>query len=103
LLLGNLIYTWAIIAASVTLRALRQVLVPRDLLGRVTASWRLGGQLVTMLGALFSGLAAGLLGDDPRPVFLVAGSLTLACTAAAWVAGLRKEDAADVAVALLGR
>jgi DNA-binding FrmR family transcriptional regulator len=33
LLAGNLLYTWAIIAASVTMRALRQVLVPRELLG----------------------------------------------------------------------
>ena len=30
LLAGNLLYTWAIIAASVTMRALRQVLVPSD-------------------------------------------------------------------------
>ena len=39
LLAGNFLYTWAIVAASVTMRSLRQVLVPRDLLGRVTASW----------------------------------------------------------------
>ena len=42
-LAGNLLYTWAIIVASVTMRSLRQVLVPRDLLGRVTASWRRPG------------------------------------------------------------
>jgi MFS family permease len=102
LLIGNLIYTWAIVAASVTLRSLRQVLVPRELLGRVTASWRLGGQSVTMFGALGAGLAAGLLGGDPRPVFLTAGALTLACTAAAWLAGLRHQDAGDLTVALLG-
>ena len=50
-LAGNLLYTWAIIVASVTMRSMRQVLVPRDLLGRVTASWRLGGQGVTLVGA----------------------------------------------------
>lgn len=76
-LAGNLLYTLAIIVASVTMRSLRQVLVPRDLLGRVTASWRLGGQGVTLIGAILAGALAGLLGGDPRPVFAAAGSLTL--------------------------
>jgi hypothetical protein len=103
LLAGNVLYTWSIIAASVTVRALRQVLVPRDLLGRVTACWRLGGQAVTLLGGVLAGLVASLLGGDPRPVFAVAGSLTLLTVAAAWLAGLRKEDAAAVAASLLGQ
>ena len=103
LLGGNLLYTWAIIAASVTMRALRQVLVPRELLGRVTASWRLGGQAVTLAGAVLAGAMAGLLGGDPRPVFASAGGLTLVTVVVAWLAGLRKEDASGVAVSLLGR
>ena len=90
-LAGNLLYTLAIIVASVTMRSLRQVLVPRDLLGRVTASWRLGGQGVTLIGAILAGALAGLLGDDPRPVFVAAGSLTLLTVAVAWFAGLRRE------------
>ena len=90
-LAGNLLYTLAIIVASVTMRSLRQVLVPRDLLGRVTASWRLGGQGVTLIGAIMAGALAGLLGDDPRPVFAAAGSLTLLTVAVAWFAGLRRE------------
>jgi Major Facilitator Superfamily len=90
-LAGNLLYTWAIVAASVTMRSLRQVLVPRDLLGRVTASWRLGGQGVTLAGALLAGAMAGLLGGDPRPVFAAAGSLTLLTVAVAWFAALRTE------------
>ena len=52
LLTGNLLYTWAVVAASVTMRSVRQVLVPRELLGRVTASWRLAGQGVTLAGAV---------------------------------------------------
>ena len=80
-LAGNLLYVWAIIAASVTNRSLRQVLVPRELLGRVTASWRLGGQAVTLIGGVVAGAAAGLLGNDPRPVF----------------AGLQKAPSAEVA------
>jgi MFS family permease len=96
-LAGNLVYTWAIIAASVIMRSLRQVLVPRELLGRVTASWRLGGQAVTLGGAVLAGATAGLLGDDPRPVFAAAGALTLCTAGAAWYAGLRKARPAEVA------
>ena len=90
-LAGNLLYTWAIIVASVTMRSMRQVLVPRDLLGRVTASWRLGGQGVTLVGALLAGAMAGLLGGDPRPVFAAAGALTLLTVTVSWFAGLRRE------------
>lgn len=101
LLAANLLYTGAVIAASVTMRALRQVLVPRELLGRVTASWRLAGQAVTLGGAVLAGVAASLLGS-PRPVFAAAGSITLLTVALAWQAGLRKQDASAVAVTLLG-
>jgi MFS family permease len=87
---GNLLYTMAIIVASVTMRSMRQVLVPRDLLGRVTASWRLGGQGVTLAGAILAGAMAGLLGGDPRPVFAAAGCLTLLTVTVAWFAGLRR-------------
>ena len=91
-LAGNLLYSLAIIVASVTMRSIRQVLVPRYLLGRVTASWRLGGQGVTLVGAILAGAMAGLLGSDPRPVFAAAGSLTLLTVAVAWFAGLRREQ-----------
>jgi MFS family permease len=91
-LAGNLLYTCAIVVASVTMRSLRQVLVPRDLLGRVTASWRLGGQGVTLIGAIVAGAMAGLAGGDPRPVLAAAGSLTLLTVTLAWFAGLRREQ-----------
>ena len=91
-LAGNMLYTFAIIVASVTMRSMRQVLVPRDLLGRVTASWRLGGQAVTLVGAILAGTMAGLLGGDPRPVFVAAGLLTLLTVTVAWFAGLRREQ-----------
>ena len=102
LLAGNLLYTWAIVAASVTMRSLRQAVVPRALLGRVTASWRLGGQAVTLAGAVLAGTLAGVLGGDPRPVFAGAGSATLLTVAVAWLAGIGKEDTSAAAVALLG-
>ena len=90
---GNFLYTWAIVAASVTMRSLRQVLVPRELLGRVTASWRFGGQAVTLVGGVLAGALAALLGNNPRPVIAAAGCLTVCTVAAAWFAGLRKEVA----------
>jgi MFS family permease len=96
-LAGNLLYTWAIVVASVTMRSMRQVLVPRELLGRVSASWRLGGQAVTLGGAVLAGAVAGLLGNDPRAVFAGAGTLTLCTVAGAWFAGLKKAPAAEVA------
>jgi len=102
LLTGNLLYTWAVVAASVTLRALRQALVPRPLLGRVTAAWRLGGQGVTLAGAVLAGAATALLAGNPRPVLAAAGVLTILCTAVAWLAALRKEDGASVTQALFG-
>jgi len=102
-LAGNLLYVWAIVAASVTNRSLRQVLVPRELLGRVTASWRLGGQATTLVGGVLAGAVAGLLGNDPRPVFAAAGCLTLLTAAVAWFAGLQKEDRSQVAVSLTGK
>jgi MFS family permease len=89
-LAGNALYTWAIIAASVVLRALRQSLVPRALLGRVTASWRLVSQAVTLAGALLAGILAALAGGDPRPVLLGAGLLTIGTVVTAWLTGLRR-------------
>ena len=103
LVTGNLVYTAAIIAASVTMRALRQVLVPRELLGRVTASWRLGGQAVTVAGALVAGAMASLCGDDPRPVIAGAGLMTLLTVVIAWLTGIRRQDVPEAAVALLRR
>jgi MFS family permease len=103
LLAGNFLYIWAIVAASVTMRSLRQVLVPRELLGRVTASWRLGGQTVTLVGGVLAGVLAALLGGDPRPVIAAAGCLTLFTVTVAWFTGLQKENASAVAVRLLGK
>jgi MFS family permease len=90
-LAGNVLYVWAIVAASVTLRSLRQILVPRPLLGRVTASWRLCGQAVTLAGGLLAGAGAAVSGS-PRPVFATAGVLCLVTVTVAWAAALRREQ-----------
>jgi hypothetical protein len=101
---ANLLYTWAIVTASVTLRALRQVLVPRELLGRVTAAWRLAAQVVTPIGAVAAGAMAGALGGDPRVVFAGAGALTILTVGGAWAAGVWQADAASgTAASVLAR
>lgn len=96
LMAANALYCWAIIAASVTSRTLRQALVPRELLGRVTAAWRLGGQAVTLAGGLAAGALAGMFGG-PRPVLAGAAVLTVVAVAVGWAASIRK-DAIPVAV-----
>jgi hypothetical protein len=90
---GNLLYTCAIIGASVILRVIRQALVPRELLGRVTAACRLVVEVGTPVGAVLAGAVTGLLGGDPRPVFTTAGGLSVLTVAVAWIAGLRGEQA----------
>ena len=92
LLVGNLLYTWAIVAASVTLRALRQVLVPREILGRVTASWRLGGQSVTLIGGVLAGAWRRPPRRRPAAGLRRGRSLTLLTVAVAWLAGLRRAE-----------
>jgi hypothetical protein len=47
--------------------------------------------------------AASLLGGDTRPVFAAAGILTLCCSAAAWLTGLRRKDSSQLTAALLAR
>jgi hypothetical protein len=42
-------------------------------------------------GGVLAGTLAGLLGNDPRPVFAGAGLLTLLPAAVAWFAVLRRE------------
>jgi hypothetical protein len=66
------------------------------------ASWRLGGQTVTLVGGVLAGALAGPLGGNPRPV-IAAGCLTLFTVTVAWLAALQKENASGVAVRLLGK
>jgi hypothetical protein len=64
-LAANVLCTWAIVAASVTNRSLRQALIPRPRLGRVMASWRLTIQGATLAGGLLAAAAAALAGSPP--------------------------------------
>src|SRR5262249_60286490 len=88
--LGSL---WAITVASLANRTYRQLIVPRDLLGRVTSTVRLLFLTADPVGVVIAGSLTAALGGNPRPVFAGAG-VTVAITAAAgWGAGLRRGGA----------
>jgi len=86
---ANLAYLWAITVASLANRTYRQLIVPREMLGRVTATVRLLFLTADPLGVVIAGALATAIGD-PRPVFLGAGVLVAATAAAGWRAGLRQ-------------
>ncbi len=79
---------------TVHIRAVRQRIVPRAMLGRVTSS---AGMLALMggpVGAALSGTIAGALGN-PRPVLVAAGTLALGCAVlgyARWLVGVDRDQ-----------
>jgi MFS family permease len=85
----NLTLVWATIVASIVIRTLRQQIIPRPLLGRVTGTVRTIYLAVTPVGAVIAGVLTTALGGNPRLVFVGAGALTLVTTAIAWTAALR--------------
>ncbi|MFD7921893.1 MFS transporter [Streptomyces sp. NPDC059740] len=89
LLVLNLLLGGSTVTAVVLIRTLRQRLVPRELLGRVTATARVAALAASPVGALAGGALTTLHHGDPRPVFLAAGALSVLTTALAWAFGLR--------------
>lgn len=77
------------VLALVVIRTIRQEAVPRELLGRVTATVRMTALAASPLGAMIAGSLAGLNGGDPRLVFVGAGLLAAAAGLTVWLAGLR--------------
>lgn len=70
--------------ATINIRSVRQKVVPRELLGRVTANARTIALAANPAGALLFGLIAQANGNDARLAFLVAGVLSAASTVVAW-------------------
>lgn len=93
----NLVAGGAVIIASVSIRALRQRVVPRDLLGRVTSTARTVAFVANPLGAVLAGALTSAVGGDPRPAFVVAGVLGAATAAVGYVAGLRPAERSLIA------
>jgi hypothetical protein len=83
-------YVWALVVASLVIRSLRQEIVPRELLGRVSGTVRTLFLTVVPLGVLITGGVTSLLGNDPRPVFLGSGLIIAASVSVAWLSTLRR-------------
>jgi MFS family permease len=90
----NLLTSLAAVLASIAIQSLRQRIVPRHLLGRVTATARVTALSAAPLGAALAGALTSLNHDDPRAIFVGAGVLAVATTAVAWVGGLRHHPTA---------
>ncbi|MFG1849583.1 MFS transporter [Micromonospora carbonacea] len=75
--------------ASVHIRALRQRIVPREVLGRVTATARTLAFAANPLGAALFGLVAQAAGGNARWSFLAATLLSMASAAVAYRGLLR--------------
>ncbi|MEU0503415.1 MFS transporter [Nocardia sp. NPDC005998] len=88
--LGNAVLIWADVLASIVVRTLRQQLVPRELLGRVTSAMRTVVLAAAPVGAVLAGLLTHLYGNNPRPVFLAAAVLIGLCSPIVWIFGLRR-------------
>ena len=86
---ANCAYTWALVVASLVNRTQRQRIVPRAMLGRVTSGVRVLFLAVDPIGVVIAGTATLVLGGDPRPVFLAAGTVIVVTAGAGWLAGLR--------------
>ncbi|MGI8333903.1 MFS transporter [Actinomadura scrupuli] len=86
----NLLVVWGTIVSSIVGRTLRQRIVPRALLGRVTSTVRAVVLAVTPVGAVLAGVGTELLGDDPRLVFLGAGAGILIAVPLLWTGTLRR-------------
>jgi predicted MFS family arabinose efflux permease len=86
---ANLLYGWALVVASPVIRTLRQQIVPRELLGRITSTLRVLFLAVDPLGVVIAGALTISLGGNPRPVFLGAGVIITVVALVGWLAGLR--------------
>jgi MFS family permease len=83
-------YVWALVVASLVIRSLRQEIVPRELLGRVSGTVRTLFLTVVPFGVLITGSLTSVLGNNPRPVFLGCGLIIAASVAVAWLSALRR-------------
>lgn len=94
---ANFLHGGLSVFASVHIRAVRQRVVPPQLLGRVTANARTFAFAANPLGAVLFGAIASGAGGDARWSFLTAAALSVASAATAWrgLAAHRARPAAD--------
>ena len=89
LMIANVVLVYATIVAGLVNRTVRQRVVPRELLGRVTSTIRAFGLGATPVGAVLAGTFTQLMDGDPRPVFLGSGLIILLATPLTWFHTLR--------------
>ncbi|MBY8854930.1 MFS transporter [Nocardia sp. CA2R105] len=85
LAVANALLAGASMVVVVVVRTLRQQVVPRELLGRVTSTARSLVLAAAAAGTLLTGLLTRLAGNDPRPVFVGAAMFVAVSTASVWV------------------
>lgn len=90
LAVANAALACADVLAAIAIRTLRQQIVPRRLLGRVTSIARTIVLATMSLGTVLCGLLTQLNGNDPRPVFIGAAFVVVAATATIWVLVLHR-------------
>ncbi len=85
------------VAASVNIRAIRQRVVPREMLGRITSTPRTLAFVANPEGALLAGaVTSSATAGDPRPVFVVAGVLGVLVAVAGYLLVLRRPHGPQV-------
>lgn len=92
----NLFVGASSVIAVVIVRAQRQRIVPRNVLGRVSATARVIALSAYPVGSLIVGALTTANHGDPRPIFVWSGLLAVCVTAVAWLAGMRaRPDSLD--------
>lgn len=87
---ANAALLFAAALGSMLVRSIRQELVPRHMLGRVTAAARTLFVSATPLGTLIAAGITTAAGGSPRPAFLAAGSVLAVSAGVAWTTTLRR-------------
>ncbi|WP_169952690.1 MFS transporter [Microbispora sp. H11081] len=86
---ANLVIGLTSVLATVHIRALRQRVVPPELIGRVTATARTLAVAAYPLGAVLAGQLTAMTGQSPRVAFAVAGLLGAGAVVVGHRTGLR--------------
>ncbi|MEC3920360.1 MFS transporter [Nocardia sp. CDC160] len=85
----------ASVPAVIVVRSVRQAIVPRTMLGRVTSSARSAILAASAAGAMVSGVLTRAAGDNPRPVFFLAGAIIAITAPVVWFTSLAPHRAID--------
>ncbi|MFH8467622.1 MFS transporter [Streptomyces sp. NPDC017991] len=80
----------SLVITNVRNRTMWQRIVPRELLGRVSSAQRMVNYLAAALGTVLAGVVTGWMGGSARPVFWMAGAVSVVTVLVAWRVSLRQ-------------